>query len=969
MAKGLDSGRGTSAPCAVRRDLPLLVASAVFLAIACHLAAAESDDAAKADIVPLPTSRSTDPAPQTDAEPEPAAVVVDLGDGHEYLPPASGPMVVPKEEPGPPNVQPSRGHVRPGDPEWVRDAPDDGEPLGVGATAPKTVAPRRGSVVRSGDPEWVRHVPDDGEPPAADEMPTRPTAQANRVRPGDPELPREPPADEPDTPDVRTDQPDGSVTRAAAGPADRPRFVSGDGLDSDAAEVAADLVLSERQAAAGGASPGAKKEDAVGTAPPEPPATPEAEEKARLVSTLRDIAAQTAGLGDSRAAAKRKAGRKPNEPVDEQKRAEELIEIIQRNKTLLEDAYAASKDRTVHGPSGEDTGVRVRDPRARPVLEAFLKNTPLGTIAGAITDATGKQLVPARVRLTDITETSIQAPLAEGFWCTGRFAARVVSGPVKIEVTRGRFYSTIIKAVQAKANGETPFETALTRPAALNFAAQGWYLADLDLGLRVQPGERRVWLGAPPELDNLIVAAQAEGVQILGVPLPWGSASSVQDVEALAEKSGDVVLLPVFPGPRHAFCGSAMALGLKGWDGLPVEIGAPETPLREVFEDIRARGGLAVYKDLNGGKRVDIRRDVFSLFPRLERTGFYPPGSGTARLYAANELPFDTVVGPAYEAIAFDGSPAAEQLWFNLLNQGYTLSVIGAGGGSLEGGRVPYGQTFVGVTGQLSRDGVVDAIRKGRTCVSFGPAAFCRVLERDKGPGAMVLSDGRRLTLQIQAYASMTQGTQLDKIEVIRNGQVVHTQTAGEGQTEVTDFAYPLSEIATAWYVVRVTERRVAQVSNLRHGPGTAWTGAIYFRGPAFVPPAPAVSRIKGTLYCGLTPVPGTVTAVAPGQQPRQVATDANGNYRIELPACGSLVFEARDAEPLAQRVSEHPKVQRALGALQAERDGLLCRQFEKQSLFPAWRLLLADLEWNVTLLPPTQPSFQEPAEQNPGKR
>jgi hypothetical protein len=119
-----------------------------------------------------------------------------------------------------------------------------------------------------------------------------------------------------------------------------------------------------------------------------------------------------------------------------------------------------------------------------------------------------------------------------------------------------------------------------------------------------------------------------------------------------------------------------------------------------------------------------------------------------------------------------------------------------------------------------------------------------------------------------------------------------------------------------------------------------------------FVPPAPAVSRIKGTLYCGLTPVPGTVTAVAPGQQPRQVATDANGNYRIELPACGSLVFEARDAEPLAQRVSEHPKVQRALGALQAERDGLLCRQFEKQSLFPAWRLLLADLEWNVTLLP-----------------
>ena len=170
--------------------------------------------------------------------------------------------------------------------------------------------------------------------------------------------------------------------------------------------------------------------------------------------------------------------------------------------------------------------------------------------------------------------------------------------------------------------------------------------------------------------------------------------------------SSGVLLLPVFPGPRHAFYGCGMGLGMKSWEGLPREIAAPEVPLREAFEEIRARGGLAVYKDLGGGKQVDIRRDILSLFPRLEKTGFYPQGSGTARLYAATELPYDTVAGPAYDVIALDGSAAAEQLWFNLLNQGYRVSVIGAGGGSLEGGRLPYGQTFVGRGGAaFAREG------------------------------------------------------------------------------------------------------------------------------------------------------------------------------------------------------------------------------------------------------------------------
>ena len=196
---------------------------------------------------------------------------------------------------------------------------------------------------------------------------------------------------------------------------------------------------------------------------------------------------------------------------------------------------------------------------------------------------------------------------------------------------------------------------------------------------------------------------------------------------------------------------------------------------------------------------------------------------------------------------------------------------------------------------------------------------------------------------------------------------MVHEQAASEGETQVNNMCWTVSETASAWYVVRVTER--CNTPSAGHRPGTAWTNAIRFRGAGFLPPAPAVSRITGTLRRGLTPVAGTVTAVVPGQPARQVATDKSGSFKIELPASGSLVFEAPGCEPLAQRVFEHPRVLRALGALQAEQDGLLRQQFEKAGLFPAWRLLLADLEWDVTLLPSAEDVLEMPVAGQENKR
>jgi hypothetical protein len=387
-----------------------------------------------------------------------------------------------------------------------------------------------------------------------------------------------------------------------------------------------------------------------------------------------------------------------------------------------------------------------------------------------------------------------------------------------------------------------------------------------------------------------------------------------------------------------------LGVDLKLHSELQLDLSIGWLSLRDGFEEIRARGGLAVFKDVFGLEHKDLRKDILPLFRRLQKTSFFPPTATRLRLYGASELPFDTIAGPAYDVLALDGSDACERLWFNLLNDGYPVSAIGAGGGSLEGGRLPFGQTFVHGEGAPDAPAVQEAIKKGRTAISFGPAAFCTIVERNMGPGSILPADGRALTLQIQAYASLQAGAQIDRVDVIRNGALIQSHRASEGEAQIHDLRCAVSERNSAWYVVRVTERAQGQ-KNRR-----AWTSPIFFKGTACGAPEPARCRVTGVLRRELTPIEGTVTAVVPGQPSRQVSTDAAGSFKIELAASGTLVFAAPGCEPQAQRIIDQPAVRKAMAALQVEHNGTLPEQLAKSSLFAAWRLLVAELECNVTL-------------------
>lgn len=591
-------------------------------------------------------------------------------------------------------------------------------------------------------------------------------------------------------------------------------------------------------------------------------------------------------------------------------------------------------------------GLRIRDPHAANAVNA-LREPEMGAVICRVTDPETRLPVPVRVRITDATDVAAQAPLPEGSWCDGGLTARTVAGPVKVEVSRGRFWPAALHGVEVKPGMASIVNVPMGRHKAMDFTLNGWYLADLELGVRLQAGEQQVWFGEPPSLGDLVLAARAEGVQIVGVPVPGGPGEQTFTLGDLARvQTRDLLLMPVFPGPRHPFNGSAYSLGLSSFGNLPAELNSPEVPLRDTFDDIRSRGGLVVFSQLAGLKRADLKKDIYPLFPRLQEHNWFPAQAPALCLYGAHELPFDTVTGPAYDAFAFDGSPLAENFWFNLLNQGYMISAVGAAGGSLEGGRVPFGQTFIKLPGRPSEASVLEALRNGRTSISFGPAVFCRILERDMGPGAVLPADGRPLTLQVQACASNTKAMQIEQIELLRNGEVVLTHKPSEGETLIQDLRWALAEKSTAWYIVRVSER--TQGREKRQG----WTAPFYFRTPSFSAPEPVRTRLSGTLSRNGVPVKGALTVLMPGQPGQSVETTGAGRFKAEIPACATLVFEAPGCEPRVMRLFEHPAIRRALGGLQTEQSAPVMQQLAKPSVLGYWRLLLSELEWNVDLTP-----------------
>lgn len=207
-----------------------------------------------------------------------------------------------------------------------------------------------------------------------------------------------------------------------------------------------------------------------------------------------------------------------------------------------------------------------------------------------------------------------------------------------------------------------------------------------------------------------------------------------------------------------------------------------------------------------------------------------------------------------------------QNLWFNILNQGYKMPAVAElDGGYGENNKFPYGsmRVYYQTGGNFDLDSVAGALRKGKTFVTSGPIVFVNVDEQYK-IGDVIPADGKRRSLNIEAYASGDSDDYLSYIVVFRNGKIYKLWDVRKDRPRQLGLSLELEESESAWYVVKLYGRdawknpknldvmfvceQIQQGSfkgEVRKENSNAMTSPIYFRKPGESQPPPLVSTVK----------------------------------------------------------------------------------------------------------------------------
>jgi TolB protein len=429
---------------------------------------------------------------------------------------------------------------------------------------------------------------------------------------------------------------------------------------------------------------------------------------------------------------------------------------------------------------------------------------PVGRLKVETVDAMTGQSIPARVSVT-VPDGRAFAPddawrhaddyfdrserkIEYGYFHTiGAAEMTVPAGSVKVEVTRGLEYRVARREVTVASGSTQTIRIALERLA--DMPARGWSSGDLHVHMNYGGAYRATpatltFQAAAEDLDvveNLIVNKEQRIPDVAyfagGTPDPASKAETriVHGQEFHTSFWGHLGLI-----------GLTENLLLPDYSAYVNTAAASPAPLNATVSDLaRAQGGIVGYVH-----PFDTVPD-----PATEVT--------------TNELPVDVALGKIdyYEVVGFADPLASAKVWYRLLNCGFRLPA-GAGTDAMTNyaslrGPVGMNRVFVKMDGVRDRAAWLAAIKAGRTFATNGPLVGLSLAGKE--PGAdITLADGEH---ELEARVWMRSFVPVDKVEIVRNGEVVATLPLAAGGTEC-DATVRLKVTGSGWYTVRAWSER-----------------------------------------------------------------------------------------------------------------------------------------------------------------
>ncbi|MCD6219132.1 CehA/McbA family metallohydrolase [Candidatus Calescamantes bacterium] len=451
-----------------------------------------------------------------------------------------------------------------------------------------------------------------------------------------------------------------------------------------------------------------------------------------------------------------------------------------------------------------------------------------------IYEAMTQKLLCARISVISSDGESINQRYkkVDGWWYDGHGEIDLSPGEYTVKAICGFEYIGLHFKIKVKKKEKIIVNIYLVR--GINMQELGWYCGENHAHYyHVPQGEdkREVKIS----LQEVITIAKGEGLNYL-------------HIDALKDKNGKPILKPQkitkdfivgwnqelpdsqwYPALWSSPPNWALSFGHMWFIGIKDDKRFDFTDKPVCFEIqqwIHSKGGIAVFTHPSGwslGWEGNPMQPVSNL---------------------AAELPFDTVIGPTYDAIdVMTGSESVmmdEQIWFCLLNMGYKIpgtatTDVAFNQFSTDPPGAMRTYSYIGKK-RFSIKAVMESIKKGKNMITTGPLLFLSI--DDCMVGDTLKVNNKKRKVKITAYIFGNPNEYLTLVQLIRNGRVIKAFNVENSKKEVFKKVFFLKENQNAWYIAKC------------YGVKTiAYTNPIYFERQSYKKPKKAMANVKCKIY------------------------------------------------------------------------------------------------------------------------
>lgn len=420
---------------------------------------------------------------------------------------------------------------------------------------------------------------------------------------------------------------------------------------------------------------------------------------------------------------------------------------------------------------------------------------PMGAVRVRIEDAQTHKVVAARV-YTQASDGKAYAPddafarigrMGEHlFHSNGSFVMDVPPGELKLEAVRGFEYFPASETRTIEPGKTSAVTLSLRRMT--DMAGKGWYGYDNHVHLNYggnlhNTPERLMEMAEAEDLNITAVLVANKDNRILSYQYFTGKAHPL---------SNDRRILYFNEEYRPPFYGHISLINLKDHLLSPFTTGYEGTAIESLYPS---------------------NTDIFRMASEQGAIGAYVhPFAGAAdplngELGGAKSFPVDAALGTiVYHELMTQANQAGYHVWHHALNNGFRITAVGGEDAITDLHRrslIGADRAYVDLGSEVTWDGIVGAIRKGRAFVTNGPLLEFEVNGHISGDAVPLPASGGKVTVRGKLQSIVP----VETIEIVFKGRVVATIPAGDGKS--VEFTREIPMVESGWLTLRVSGSRV----------------------------------------------------------------------------------------------------------------------------------------------------------------